>query len=131
MQIIESKNLTVKRITKGKLPSLPFVRMKDQILGKTYELSIVFVDKKTIEKMSQDFKGNKKHTNILSFPLEKNSGEIVMNLQTIRTEAKNFDKKYVEYLGFLVIHGMLHLKGFVHSSKMEVEEKKFVKIFNL
>jgi len=131
MQIIESKNLTVKRITKGKLPSLPFVRMKDQILGKTYELSIVFVDKKTIEKMSQDFKGNKKHTNILSFPLEKNSGEIVMNLQTIRTEAKNFDKKYVEYLGFLVIHGMLHLKGFVHSSKMETEEKKFVKIFNL
>lgn len=131
MQIIESKNLTVKRITKGKLPSLPFVRMKDQILGKAYELSIVFVDKKTIEKMSQDFKGNKKHTNILSFPLEKNSGEIVMNLQTIRTEAKNFDKKYVEYLGFLVIHGMLHLKGFVHSSKMETEEKKFVKIFNL
>ncbi len=131
MQIIESKNITVKRITKGKLPSLPFALMKDKILGKQYELSIVFVDKKTIEAMSQGFKGNKDHKNILSFRLEKDSGEIILNLQTIRTEAKNFDKKYLQYLGFLVIHGMLHLKGFVHSSKMNTEENKFVKIFNL
>lgn len=131
MQIIESKNLTVKRITKGKLPSLPFARMKDEILGKSYELSIAFVDKKTIEQMSKDFKGNKDHKNILSFPLEKNSGEIILNLQTIRIQAKDYDKKYHEYLGFLVIHGMLHLKGFVHSSKMNAEENKFVKMFNL
>ncbi|MEZ4103380.1 MAG: rRNA maturation RNase YbeY [Candidatus Paceibacterota bacterium] len=131
MQSIESKNLTVKRMTKGKLPSLPFVRIKNEIIGKDYDLSITFVDKKTIEGLSKRFKGDKSHKNILSFPLTKNSGEIILNLQTIRLEAKNFDKKYIEYLGFLVIHGILHLKGFVHSSKMEVEEKKFVKMFHL
>ncbi len=131
MEIIETKNLEVKRMTKGKLPGLPFVRIKNEIMGKDYDLSITFVDKKTIESLSKQFKGNKEHKNILSFPLTKNSGEIILNLETIRLEAKNFDKKYLQYLGFLVIHGMLHLIGFVHSSKMEAEEKKFVKMFHL
>jgi rRNA maturation RNase YbeY len=131
MEVFETKNLEVKRMTKGKLPSLPFVRIKDEILGKGYELSITFVQKKVIEELSNQFKGDKSHKNILSFPLTKTSGEIILNLETIRTEAKNFDKKYMEYLGFLVIHGMLHLKGHVHSSKMEAEEKKFVKMFHL
>jgi probable rRNA maturation factor len=137
MEVFETKNLEVKRMTKGKLPSLPFARMKDQILGKNYDLSITFVQKKVIEDLSNQFKGDKSHKNILSFPLTKTlpaqagSGEIILNLETIRTEAKNFNKTYIRYLGFLVIHGMLHLKGHVHSSKMEAEEKKFVKIFNL
>ena len=131
MQTYETTNLFVQRTTKGKLPSLPFVRIKEKVLGKQYQLSIAFVRKETIEKMSEKYKGDKSHKNILSFPLDKNSGEIILNLETIRTEAKNFDKKYLEYLGFLVIHGMLHLKGYAHGSKMETMEKKFVKIFNL
>jgi probable rRNA maturation factor len=111
--------------------------MKKEILGESYDLSISFVKKETIEDLSQQFKGDKTHRNILSFPLDKTmpahagSGEIILNLQTIRSEAKNFDKKYLQYLGFLVIHGMLHLKGFTHGSKMESEEKRLVKIFNL
>lgn len=131
MEVKSLKNLEIKRITKGKLPSLPFVRIKKEILGESYDLSISFVKKETIEDLSQQFKGDKTHQNILSFPLDKNSGEIILNLQTIRSEAKNFDKKYLNYLGFLVIHGMLHLKGFTHGSKMESEEKRLVKIFNL
>lgn len=131
MEVFETKNLEVKRMTKGKLPSLPFVRLKNEILGKDYDLSIVFTPQKTLEGLSHQFKGNKDHKNILSFPLDKNSGEIILNLETIRLEAKKFDKKYINYLGFLVIHGMLHLKGFTHSSKMESEEKRFVKMFHL
>lgn len=131
MEFFETKNLKIKRTTKGKLPGLPFVSMKEKIMGKKYDLSIVFLNKKQIENLSQTWKGDKTHKNILSFPLDKDSGEIILNLETIRTEAKNFNKKYHEYLGFLVIHGMLHLKGFAHGSKMEKEEKKFVKMFNL
>ncbi len=131
MNIIEAHNLTVQRMTKGKLPGLPFVRMKEQILGKNYVVSITFVHKHTIETLSKKFKGNKDHKNILSFPLDTHSGEIILNLETIRREAKNFEKTYFNYLGFLVIHGMLHLKGMTHGSKMESEEKKFVKMFHL
>ncbi len=131
MEVFETKNLEITRTTKGKLPSLPFVRMKEKILGKNYSLSIAFVDKKTISNLSKEFKGDTSHKNILSFPLDKISGEIVINLETVRLEAKKFDRTYMEYLSFLVIHGMLHLKGFAHGSKMESEERRLEKIFQV
>lgn len=131
MEVFETKNLEITRMTKGKLPSLPFVRMKEKILGASYKLSIAFVDKKTISKLSKEFKGDASHKNILSFPLDKGSGEIVLNLETIRLEAKRFDRTYPQYLSFLVIHGMLHLKGFAHGSKMESEERRLEKIFQV
>ena len=52
-----------------------------------------------------------KPTNILSFPLTKNTGEILLCPAVIKKEVKNFNKTFTELLGFLVIHGMLHLKG--------------------
>jgi len=131
MDVFETKNLTIKRVTKGKLPSLPFVRIKNEILGKEYDLSIIFIKKTDIEKLSNKWKGSKEHKNILSFPISKKSGEIILNLETIRIEAKDYNKKYIQYLGFLVIHGMLHLKGMTHSSKMEREENRLMKLFHL
>jgi len=33
-------------------------------------------------------------------------------------------------LKYLFIHGLLHLKGFEHSSTMEKEEKKYMRLFS-
>jgi probable rRNA maturation factor len=121
-----SGNTSIVRMTKGKLPSLPFVRAKEEILGKNYQLSLAFVDLPTMKSISKDYKGDKTHTNVLSFPLEKDEGEIVMNLQTIRINAKKFDMTYLQHLLFLFIHGCLHLKGYDHGSKMESLEDKYM-----
>ena len=43
----------------------------------------------------------------------------------ICSQKKKFDRNFKELLGYLVIHGMLHLKGFEHSSRMDREEKKY------
>lgn len=131
MASLYTDNLAVRRMTKGKLPSLPFAHMKKKILGAAYDLSITFVHRDTMTSLSKTYKGDPTHKNILSFPLEKTHGEIILNLETVRREAPRFEKTYHEYLGFLVIHGMLHLKGYTHGSKMESEEKKFVKMFHL
>lgn len=117
------------RLTKGKLPSLPFSDVKDHILGKKFSLSIAFVDLETMEALSQKFKGNKKHTNILTFPLDTNDAEIVMNLKTIRSVAKDFGMSYYEHLLFLFIHGCLHLKGYKHGPKMEALEESLLRKF--
>lgn len=124
-----SGNTSIVRMTKGKLPSLPFVRVKEEILGKKYELSVAFVDLQTMKSISKEYKGDKTHTNVLSFPLDTHEGEIVMNLQTIRTNAKKFDMTYLEHLLFLFIHGCLHLKGYDHGAKMESLEEKYMKKF--
>lgn len=129
MQTISSKNIEVINTTKGELPSLPFVVLKEKILGKAYELSISFIDIKKMKELSIAYKGDDTHTNTLSFPLNKKSGEIIMNLTQIKKEAKSFNRSFEEHLLFIVIHGMLHLKGLTHGSRMESEEKRLMRVF--
>lgn len=117
------------RTTKGKLPSLPFSEVKNKILGKNFELSLAFIDLPTMKKLSKEYKGDPSHTNILTFPLDTNEAEIVMNLQTVRSKAKDFDMKYLEHVLFLFIHGCLHLKGYKHSPEMEQLEERLLREF--
>ena len=102
-----------------------FSIIKNEILGKKYSLSIACVDEETSKRINKKYRGKNKPTNILSFSLHKNVGEIILCPTIIKKEAKNFNRTFSKFLGFLVIHGMLHLKGFEHSSTMEILEKKY------
>lgn len=113
--------------TRGKLPSLPFLAMKDGILGKGYSLSIAFVLPADSHKLNKTYRKKDKPTNVLSFSLDKNNGELVLCPKVIKEEAKLFDRTYENFLGYLAIHGMLHLKGLDHGRKMDQQEKKFEK----
>ncbi len=126
---MHNAHISVTRTTKGKLPSLPFVRFAEAILGARYELSIVFVSPKESQKLNRKFRHKNRPTNILSFPLSQTSGELVICLSVVRSDAPKFNMSYQKFLGFLLIHGMLHLKGHVHGSTMERLETKWKKHF--
>jgi probable rRNA maturation factor len=118
-------NFSVLNETKGKIPSLPFSSIKDNILGKKYSLSLAFLAEKKMLEINRKYRKKNKSTNILSFPLSKTEGEILICPATAKSELKKFGRTYPELLQFLVIHGMLHLKGMEHSSRMEEAEKKY------
>lgn len=117
------ENIFITNKTKGKLPSLPLVLIKNDILGKTYDLSIVFVGKKRSANLNEKYRNKKGPTNILSFPYSKKDGEIIICPQVAKTQNKKFNKTYRQFIGFLLIHGMLHLKGMDHGNKMEKKEE--------
>jgi len=123
-------NISMLNKTKGKLPRLPFVQLKNKILGEDFELSLVFVSPKESHKINFVYRQKDNPTNVLSFPLSKNSGEIFLDCKTSAKDAPNFDMTPTKFLLFLVIHAMLHLKGYEHGSTMERQEKKFLKIFS-
>ena len=129
------KNNTIKfsisNTTSGKLPSLPFASMKDAVLGKNYELSVVFASRATMRRLNLTYRGKDKPTDILSFSLEKNKGEIYTNTDEAKKEAKKIGRNFENFLGFLFIHGLVHLEGFTHGSRMEARERKFRKKFNI
>jgi probable rRNA maturation factor len=125
MQQVDKENLSVTNKTKCKLPSLPFSDIKKDILGEKYNVSIVFVTEKISQEFNKKYRKKNNPTNILSFPLSKTEGEILICPNVVKTQLKDFDRNLKELLGFLVIHGMLHLKGLEHSAKMEREEKKY------
>ena len=62
-------------------------------------------------------------TDILSFPLEVDSGEIYMCIDEAKKEAPKFDRNIDTFIPFLFIHGLVHLLGFDHGSKMESKER--------
>lgn len=105
--------------------------MKDAVLGKNYSLSVVIADTKLIQKLNNIHRGKNKPTDILSFPLDKKEGEMFLNLAKCKIKAKEFDRTFENYLAFVFIHGLVHLKGFDHGSKMESIEKKFRKKFEI
>ncbi len=124
-------SIQIKNTTKGKLPSLPFVQMTEKVLGPDYELSVVFVGEQKIRSLNRIYRKKDKATDILSFPLTEKSGEIFICIPQANKKAKLHDKTSHKYLGFLFIHGLLHLRGLDHGSIMEQEENKFTSLFNL
>jgi len=104
---------------------MEFEKIKQDILGKEYSLSVAFVSEKKSREINKKYRNIDKPTNVLSFALHKDAGEIVLCKSVIRKELKKFGKTLPQLVGFLVIHGMLHLKGMEHSSTMEKAEEKY------
>jgi probable rRNA maturation factor len=121
----------VKNNTRKNKPAVQFKKIKQSVLGKEYELSLVLIGDKLSQKLNREYRKINKPTNILTFPLSKDSGEIFINLNLAKKQSARFERKYNGFIGFLFIHGLLHLKGYEHSSKMEGEEKKIRKKFNI
>lgn len=102
-----------------------YEKIKNDILGKKYSLSIAFVSPKKSQEINKKYRNKNKPTNILSFALSKTEGELLLCKEVIRKELEKFDRNYKDLERFLVIHGMLHLKGLDHGKKMEKLEQKF------
>ena len=104
---------------------MEFEKIKQDILGKKYSLSIAYVSEKKSREINKKYRNIDKPTNVLSFALDKDMGEIILCKSKIRKETKKFGRTFPQLLGFLVIHGMLHLKGMQHGSIMEKKENKY------
>ncbi len=122
---------SIKNTTKGKLQSLPFVSIKEAVLGKKYELSLVFIGDKLSKKLNKKYRSKDKSTNILSFPLTEKEGEIFINFNKSKKEAPLFKRNHSKHILFLFIHGLFHLKGLSHGSRMEDKEVKIRKKFKV
>lgn len=121
----------IKNLTKGKLPRLPFVKIATAVLGKEYDGSLVVVSSRRQRELNRTYRGKDTETNILSFPLEKGEGEIFLDLAKARRDAPLFNRSYTNFIGFLFIHSLLHLKGYDHGATMERQEQKVRKIFRI
>ncbi|MCC6198899.1 rRNA maturation RNase YbeY [Candidatus Nomurabacteria bacterium] len=128
MATIETSRLTIR--SKGTLPRVPFERIKNAILGKEYDLSVTFLSPVEALALNIAHRGKDYTPNTLSFPLTKTSGEIIICRSVARTQYKDFNLSYDDYLTFLFIHSALHLKGYEHGSTMERKEKEFLKLFS-
>ncbi len=107
-----SKNSAKSRL----LPKSTKDLLKDHVLGADYELSLAWVSPERMHELNLLYRGKDKPTNVLSFPLSETEGEILLCAEQM-SEAEVIP---------LFIHGLLHLKGMRHGSRMENEERRVV-----
>ena len=94
-----------------------FLNIKEKILGKSFFVSLAFIGDKKSRELNQAYRQKNYIPNVLSFPLEKNAGEIFLNLNQCKKEYKKFNMNYKNYVLYLFTHACLHLKGFDTAKK--------------
>ena len=112
-------------------PRHQYANMAEAILGKRYDLSLVFVGKTRAATLNQQYRNKSYSPNVLSFPLDASTGEIFICPQVAAREAAKFNLSPRGYVGYLFIHGCLHLKGLDHGDTMDKHEAKWIKHFGL
>jgi probable rRNA maturation factor len=104
----------------------------DTLQCENWDTSVLFCDNNFIQELNHRFRNKDEPTDILSFPLgetisengEKHyaSGDIIISLETLYSNCKTFDTSEDEEVRRLLIHGVLHLKGYDHATNEPEEE---------
>ena len=81
---------------------------------KVGEIGYLFVDDEKILEVNREYLGHDYYTDVITFDYDEDetvSGDIVVSLDTVRSNAQLFGKTYEEELYRVIIHGILHLCG--------------------
>ncbi len=83
-----------------------------------YIFSIIFVDKREIKQLNKRYRKLNKITDVLSFPSEEEDylGDIFICLPQAIKQAEDFQHSLAREIGFLAVHGYLHLLGYDHQT---------------
>ena len=71
-----------------KLKKKLWLEMKEKILGRKYELSLVFIGDKKSQSLNKQFRNKDYSANVLSFPVDSDMGEIFINAPYAKKESK-------------------------------------------
>ena len=99
---------------------------------KVGEVGYLFCDDEHILEVNNEYLGHDYYTDIITFDYCEDdvlNGDLVISLDTVRTNAEKFHKAYDEELHRVIIHGILHLcgqndKGPGEREQMEAAENK-------
>jgi len=106
-------------------PKHPYQTMKDDILGRSYDLSLTFIGAHRARELNRAYRSKTYVPNVLSFPLDAHTGEIFICPHVAKTQAHRYNMSTNGYIGFLFIHALLHLKGLDHGDTMDTAETKY------
>ncbi|MCM2280650.1 MAG: rRNA maturation RNase YbeY [Bdellovibrionaceae bacterium] len=80
------------------------------------ELGLVFLDTREARALNRTYRKKDYATDVLSFEGDEIHmlGELVLCPQVLKRQAAEHGLRYREELGYMIVHGMLHLLGFEH-----------------
>ena len=121
------------------------VRSAIEMVGRIYgaedaEVSVTLTDDAHIHELNRAYRGVDRPTDVLSFALAESEepevigaetgevlGDLVISLERVAVQAKEYGHTQLRELSFLTVHGMLHLLGYDHieeEERLEMEEEQ-------
>ncbi len=102
------------------------------------DIGYMFVDDERILQVNNEYLGHNYYTDVITFDYDEDdivSGDIVISLDTVRSNAQLFGKTYEEEFYRVLIHGILHLcgindKGPGEREVMEAAENRALSLFS-
>lgn len=108
----------------------------------TGEVVITLVDDERIHELNRDYRGVDRPTDVLSFAMNETGegemeifvdeeeidefpsmlGDIVISIPRTKAQAEDYGHSFERELGFLTVHGFLHLLGYDHGTTQEEQE---------
>ncbi len=109
---------------------------EDESLSGEIEVSMRFVDNQQIQALNKQYRRVDEPTDVISFALEETSdgeieivgaelprmlGDIVISIPKAKQQAEDYNHSFHRELGFLALHGFLHLLGYNHETEQEAK----------
>src|SRR6185436_10109289 len=89
-------------------------------------VTIRLIGQRESKSLNSRFRGKQKPTNVLSFPFEPPPGtrsnllgDVVICANVVRREAREQGKDERAHWAHMVVHGIMHLRGYDHESSEE------------
>jgi len=94
------------------------------------EVSVVLGDDELLKKLNKQYRGVDKATDVLAFGYSGDInvtqktiiGEIIISIDAVRRQAKEYHHSFEKELTILLIHGGLHILGYDHTSEYSPKE---------
>lgn len=101
------------------------------------EVSVTFVDNEAIHEINRQYRDKDQPTDVISFAMEELGegeiqiigegiprvlGDIIISTDRTKEQAEEYGHSFERELGFLAVHGFLHLLGYDHMTEADEKE---------
>ncbi|MDT2756541.1 rRNA maturation RNase YbeY [Enterococcus asini] len=110
-------------------------------LAEPIEMSVTFMDNAAIQEINRDYRGKDAPTDVISFALEETGkgevpvvfeagdnpfprelGDLMISVERAKEQAEEYGHSFERELGFLALHGFLHINGYDHMTPEDEKE---------
>lgn len=129
VEIIDDNQLVEEKTKEMLLNLLEFAAKFENIDLDNTEMSLSFVDKNEIQEINRDYRGKDVPTDVISFALNDETdeveilgleedintlGDVIICVEIAKEQAQEYNHSFDREIGFLAVHGFLHLLGYDH-----------------
>ncbi len=122
-------SVDIQNLTRRPAPRIAFTRVAESALP-GWEISLVFVGPTRARELNLQLRQKTYTPNVLSYALGDKHGEIFICLHEAAKQAPAHEMSERQFVLYLFIHALMHLKGMAHGATMERCERKILAQFS-